>query len=334
MIRLVVRRLAGTVLVLLGLATALFIWLRQLPGGPAAAILGDRATPDSIRSIEIALGLNQPWYLQYGRFMGRLLQGDFGTSIQTQQPVIDEFFRRFPATIELSVSAMLIAIVVGIPLGYLAARYKGKALDQGSIVLSLIGVTVPVFFLGFLLKYVFAVRLGLLPDLGRLNPRLEYTSFTNFILLDSLLTGEFDVFWDGCKHLILPAVTLATIPLAIIVRITRASVLEVLAEDHVRTARAKGLLASVIRRRHVLRNAMLPVATTIGLQTGRLLSGAVLTETVFAFNGLGQFLTAAIDQRDYPVLQGFILFIAFVFVLVNLTVDISYGFLDPRVRVR
>ena len=241
---------------------------------------------------------------------------------------------QFPGTIELTIAALIFAVGVGIPLGYFAARRQGGPLDSLSVIGSLIGVTIPVFFLAFLLKYVFAVKLGWLPPSGRQDVRMNATHITNFFVLDGILTREYDASWDAIKHLILPAIALGTIPLAIIVRITRASVLEVVNEDYVRTAEAKGLTAAVIRRRHLLRNAMLPVVTTIGLQLGLLLSGAILTETVFAFPGIGQEIYSSILNKDYAVLQGAILVIAILYVVINLIVDLLYGVLDPRVRVR
>jgi peptide/nickel transport system permease protein len=261
------------------------------------------------------------------------MRGDFGESTRTGEPVVGSFFERFPATIELSLSAMAFAIIIGIPLGYYAARRHGGIVDSLCVGGSLLGTVIPVFFLAYLLKYVFALQLGWFPTAGRQNPRIDATHITNFFVLDGLMTREWDAVGDTLMHLVLPAVALGTIPLAIITRITRASVLDVLGEDYVRTARAKGLAKALIRRRHVMRNAMLPVATTIGLLTGSLLSGAVLTETVFAFNGVGQYLFEAITQLDYPVLQGFILFIALMYALINLIVDLSYGLIDPRVRV-
>jgi peptide/nickel transport system permease protein len=298
------------------------------------ALLGERATPEQIARIESLYGLDRPLYEQYFSFVRRAAQLDFGASIRTNQPVIDEIQRRFPATIELSVAAMIFAVGIGIPLGYFAARRYGTWLDNLSVSGSLLGITIPVFFLAFLLKYVFAVKLGILPTSGRQDVRLIVDHPTNFYVLDGLVTGNLNAAWDAVRHLILPAVALGTIPLAIIVRITRASVLDVVHEDYVRTAEAKGLVKGTITRRHVLRNAMLPVATIIGLQTGLLLSGAILTETVFAFPGVGSFVFGAISFRDYAVLQGFILFIAVIYVLVNLVVDISSGLIDPRVRVR
>jgi len=331
--------------VLVGLSVLLFLWLRALPGDPARAMLGQRATPESIAVVNEQYGFDQPLLQQFLIYAGQLLQGNLGSSTQTGEPVVSSFLLRFPATIELSLAALLFAIILGIPLGYYAARHNGGILDTFAVGGSLLGVCVPVFFLAYLLKLVFAVGidldlglfnlkdLGFLPSTGRQSIRMDATHITNFYVLDGLLTREWDAMWDAMLHLVLPAIALGTIPLAIIVRITRASVIEVIHDDYVRTAEAKGLAASLIRRRHVLRNAMLPVATTIGLQTGLLFSGAVLTETVFSFNGIGSYLFDAIGQLDYAVLQGYILFIALSYALINLLVDISYGLIDPRVRV-
>ncbi|MEU7569195.1 ABC transporter permease [Streptomyces fradiae] len=333
MLRLVVRRLLQLIPTLLGLSVLLFLWLNRLPGGPASAILGERATPTEVARINRALGLDQPVWVQYGRFLKRIFELDLGTSTKTGQPVWDEFALRFPATVELSVMAMLIAIVVGIPLGYLAAKRRGGWLDVAAVSGSLVGICVPVFFLALILKGFFAVNLGLFPSYGRLTTGLDATDVTGFAVLDGILTGEFDATLDALHHLALPAITLASIPLAVIVRMTRASVLEVLGEDYVRTAESKGLEKNTVRVRHVLRNALLPVVTAIGLLTGSLLSGAVLTESVFSFGGIGSFIKDAIDARDYPVLVGFIMFIAMVYVVINLLVDLAYSLIDPRVRV-
>jgi peptide/nickel transport system permease protein len=332
MLRFVLRRLGLMVPVLVGLSILLFAWVRALPGDPARSLLGERATPEGLERINQAYGFDQPLLQQYLTYVKALLQGDFGASIQTGQPVLDSFTERFPATLELGVAALLIAIVVGVPLGYLAARNQGRVLDTAVVSGSLLGVVTPVFFLAILLKLVFADKLHWLPTALRQDPRVDATHVTNFYVLDGILTREWDAAWDAMAHLVLPALALATIPLAIIVRITRASVAEVMHEDFVRTAEAKGLSRATISRRHVLRNALLPVVTTIGLQAGLLFSGAVLTETVFAFNGIGQYLFEAIGQRDYPVLQGFIIFIAIVYSLINLIVDLAYGVIDPRVR--
>ncbi|MET4925813.1 ABC transporter permease [Streptomyces sp. PSRA5] len=333
MLRLVARRLLQLIPTLLGLSVLLFLWLNRLPGGPASAILGERATEAEVTRINRVLGLDEPVWVQYGRFIERILQLDLGTSTQTGRPVWEEFTLRFPATVELSVAAMVVAIVVGIPLGYFAARRRGSWLDVTAVSGSLLGICIPVFFLALLLKGLFAVNLGIFPSYGRLSTGIDATKVTGFAVLDGLLTGEFDASWDAIMHLVLPALALASIPLAVIVRMTRASVLEVLGEDYVRTAESKGLDKRVVRARHVLRNALLPVITAVGLLTGSLLSGAVLTESVFTFGGIGSFIRTSIDARDYPVLVGFILFIALVYVLINLLVDVAYSLIDPRVRV-
>lgn len=333
MLRFILRRLAMLVPVLIGLSALLFVWVRSLPGDPARALLGQRATPEGIARVNEAYGFDEPLLTQYFIYVKALATGDFGRSIRTGQPVVESFIEKFPGTLELALAALLIAIVVGIPLGYFAAKHQGRALDTAIVSGSLLGVVTPVFFLAIMLKLVFANWLGWLPTTLRQDARMDATHITNFYVLDGIITGEWDAAWNACVHLVLPAIALASIPLAIIVRITRAAVSEVLNEDYVRTARSKGLPGSVISRRHVLRNALLPVVTTIGLQAGLLLSGAVLTETVFAWNGIGKYLFEAIGQRDYPVLQGFILFIAVIYALINLVVDVAYGVIDPRVRV-
>jgi peptide/nickel transport system permease protein len=334
MVRFIVRRLLQVIPTLAGMSILLFIWLRSLPGGPETALLGDRATPEAREAIRARMGLDEPILVQYGRYMRRVLSMDLGNSTQTQRPVVEEFLLRFPATVELTVVAMVIAIGVGIPLGYFAARRRGGLLDGLTVGGSMLGICTPIFFLAFVLKWIFGENLGLFPTTGRQTTGLNATHITNFFVLDGLMTQEWDAAWDALVHLILPATAVASIPFAIIVRMTRASVLEVLGEDYVRTAEAKGLTARVIRGRHVLRNALLPVVTAIGVLAGALLSGAVLTETVFSFNGIGRFVFEAIRNADYPVLMSFIMFIALIFVTINLLVDISYSIIDPRVRVR
>lgn len=334
MLRYVVRRLVLLVPILIGLSILVFVFVRALPGGPAIALLGERATEESIEAIERDLGLDEPIYEQYLTYAGNLLSGDLGASIQTRRPVIDELKQRFPATIELGVAAMLFAILAGVPLGYVAAkRYQGF-IDQTSLVTSLIGISFPIFFLALILKYVFSVKLGWLPSIGRLDVTRSLEHPTGFYTIDALVAGDFPAFMDAIRHLILPAVALGTIPLAIVARITRAATLDVLSEDYVRTARAKGLDPSVVDRRHVMRNALLPVVTIVGLQTGLLLTGAILTERVFAWPGLGTMIINAISYRDYAVLQGGLVFFALIIVLVNLLVDVSYAFLNPRIRYR
>jgi peptide/nickel transport system permease protein len=332
-LRFVVRRLLLLIPILLGLSILLFVWIRALPGGPAESLLGERATQETVAEIERQYGLDEPVHVQYLRYIERVAQGDLGVSIRSRRPVTEELADRFPATIELAVAAMLFAILIGIPLGFVAAKRYGTAVDHASLVASLLGVSIPIFFLAILLKYIFAVQLGLLPTVGRISVLIDIPHPTGFYVLDAILAGDIEALWDTIQHLILPAIALGSIPLAIIARITRAAVLDVQNEDYVRTARAKGLPGRVVDRRHVLRNAMLPITTVIGLQTGLLLSGAVLTETVFAWPGMGTWLVEAIDNRNYPVLQGGILFVAVVFVLVNLVVDISYALINPRIRV-
>ena len=335
MLRYVVRRLIQAAGVMLALSFLLFLWLRSLPGGPVSALLGERATEAKRIALRKTLGLDQPLLLQYWHFLGRAVTGDFGSStgVQPGDSATGILLQRLPATIELTVAAMFFAIITAIPLGYLAAKRRGGVFDTLSVVSSLVGVAVPVFFLAFVLKYVFAVKLGILPPAGRQSVDLDPDRITGFFVLDGILSGQLDAAWDAVQHLILPAIALGSIPFAVIFRITRASVLEVLDADHVRTAESKGLRPSTIRRRHVLRNALLPVVTTIGLQTGALLGGAVLTEKVFAFPGLGDALAQAFNDQDFAVLQVLILVAALVYVLVNLVVDLSYAFLDPRVRL-
>jgi peptide/nickel transport system permease protein len=334
MLRYILRRLLFTIPILFGVSVLVFAFVRALPGGPAIALLGERATEQAIEQIERDLGLDQPVYVQYARYMGNVLKGDLGFSISTRRPVSDELKQRFPATVELGLAAMVFAVLAGIPLGYVAAKRYGGVVDNASLVGSLIGISIPVFLLALVLKYVFAIKLGWLPTIGRLEVTRSVPHPTNFYLLDTIIAGDGAAFIDAVKHLILPAIALGTIPLAIVARITRAAVLDVLGEDYVRTAQAKGLDPSVIDRRHVLRNALLPVVTVIGLQTGLLLTGAVLTETVFAWPGMGSWMLNAIRFRDYAVIQGGILFFVFIVILVNLIVDISYAFLNPRIRYR
>jgi peptide/nickel transport system permease protein len=333
MLRFVVRRLLLLVPILLGLSILVFAWIRALPGGPAQALLGERATAASIAQVEKQYGLDKPVYVQYFSYLKTVGQGDLGTTIKTRQPVTAEIGRRFPATVELAFAAGLFSILLGVPLGFIAAKRYGGVLDQASLVGSLLGISIPVFFLGIVLKYIFAVKLGWLPTVGRISVLIDVPHPTNFYILDSILDLNGAALWDVLKHLVLPAVALGSIPLAIIARITRAAVLDVQNEDYVRTARAKGMSPGIVDRRHVLRNALLPITTIIGLQVGLLLSGAVLTETVFAFPGMGTWLVEAIRNRDFPVLQGGILFLAIIFVFVNLIVDLSYALINPRIRL-
>jgi peptide/nickel transport system permease protein len=333
MLRFIVRRLLLLIPILLGLSILVFGWIRALPGSPAQTLLGERATPQLVEQVRHQYGLDKPLPIQYWDYVKTVASGNLGTSITTYRPVTYEIRHRFPATFELALGAMVFAIGFGIPLGFFAAKKYGSLFDQASLVGSLIGISIPIFFLGLILKYIFAVRLHWLPSIGREDILATRAHPTNFYVLDAIIELDPGGLWDAIRHLILPSIALGSIPLAIVTRITRASVLDVQHEDYVRTARAKGLPPNEVDRRHVLRNALLPISTIIGLQTGLLLSGAVLTEKVFAWPGIGNWLTSAIASRDYPVLQGGILFVAIVFVLVNLVVDISYAIINPRIRL-
>jgi len=333
MLRFVVRRLLLLVPILIGLSVLVFLFIRALPGSPAESLLGERATPETIAQVREQYGLDEPLYLQYWKYVeATIVERDLGVSIASRRDVGEEIKERFPATVELALAAMLFSVGLGIPLGFLAAKRYGGLFDHASLFTSLIGISIPIFFLALILKYIFAVRLGWFPSIGRVGVLTEVDQRTNFYVIDTILSRDWEGLRDVLKHLVLPAVALGSIPLAIVARITRAAVLDVQNEDYVRTARAKGLAPRIVDRRHVLRNALLPVSTIIGLQTGLLLSGAVLTETVFARPGMGTWLTDAIFARDYPVLQSGILFLSIVFVLVNLLVDITYAIINPRIR--
>jgi peptide/nickel transport system permease protein len=332
-LRYIVRRLLLLIPILVGVSLLIFFWIRALPGSPAESLLGERATPALVKAYRERYGLDKPVWRQYVAYVKTTaVDRDLGVSVATHRQVSSEIRQRFPATIELSVGAMIFAVAVGIPLGFFAAKRHGGVFDNLTLVGSLIGISIPIFFLAIVLKYLFAVRWHVLPSVGRIDVTVDAKHPTNFYVLDAILERDWSTLWDVLKHLVLPAIALGSIPLAVVTRITRAAVLDVQNEDYVRTARAKGLSPAVVDSRHVLRNALLPISTIIGLQTGLLLSGAVLTETVFAFPGMGSWLRDAIFNRDYPVLQGGILFLATIFVLVNLIVDISYAIINPRIR--
>jgi peptide/nickel transport system permease protein len=327
-----VRRLLAAIPVLLGLSVVLFAFVHLLPGDPVAALLGQHATPELTAQIREQLGLNKPLYEQYVIYLGQLLSGDLGKSVINNRSVVSELALRFPGTIELTAAALVFAIGLGIPLGRIAARHAQGWTDGVVTVISLLGISIPIFILGYTLQFFLSVQLKWLPTSGRLDPRTHLDAVTNFMLIDSLLAGRLDVFVDAVKHLVLPAIALGSIPLAIITRITRAAVLDVANEDYVRTARAKGLTERRVDDRHVMRNAWLPVVTVIGLQVGGLLAGAVITETVFSWNGVGRYVVEAIQDHDYLVVQSTILVFALIFLAVNLLVDVGYAFLNPRIR--
>ncbi|HEY9891000.1 MAG TPA: ABC transporter permease [Candidatus Sericytochromatia bacterium] len=328
------KRLLNLIPVLLGITLLVFAFLHLIPGDPAVVMAGERATPEQVAALREQLGLNQPLPLQYLVFLGNLLRLNFGTSIISGVPIAEEIRTRWPATFELSVAAMLVATIIGIPAGVLAAVHKNSAVDNLTMSGSLLGVSLPVYWLGLLLVYLFAVNLQWLPPSGRISidAGLNFKPITGFYVLDALLQGNFKAIKDVLSHLILPAVTLGTIPLAILARITRSAMLEVLSQDYIRTARAKGLLERWVIFKHALKNALLPVVTIIGLQFGTLLGGAILTETIFSWPGIGSWIYEGILSRDYPVVQGGVVFVAVAFVIINLLIDLSYAFLDPRIQ--
>lgn len=345
----IVRRLLGLVPVLIGVTLLIFFLTRIIPGDPAIAMLGERAAPNLVERLRADLGLdrplffNTPEYRETGRFgdlfdsqyfdyMGGMLRGDLGRSILTLVPITQSLLHRFPATLELTLAAMLIAVVIGIPAGMWAALRRGTLADTSVMLVAIAGVSFPVFWLGIILIYVFAVVLGWLPPSGRLSVSTSIQPITGMYVLDGLLAGNFKGALNAARHLVLPAIALGTIPLAIVVRMTRSAMLEVLGQDYVRTARAKGLSELTVVRKHSLRNALLPVITVIGLSFGSLLSGAILTETVFSWPGIGRWVYDGIAARDYPIIQGGVIFVATLFVFVNLLVDLSYTLIDPRIQ--
>lgn len=331
MFQYIVRRLIQLVPVLLGVT--LFAYsLLLLTGDPVGAMAGEHATPEMRQQIREQLGLNDPIWVQYGRFLARLSQGDLGRSVMSRSPVASELKQFFPATMELASAAMLIAILVGIPLGALAGYKHNTFVDLFTTFGALVGVSMPIFWLGLMLLWAFGLKLGWFPSGGRLGSNIDLELITNLYVLDSILTGNARALTDALHHLALPAIALSTIPTAFIARITRSSMLDVLGEDYVRTARSKGLRERAVVLRHALKNAMLPVVTVIGLQTGLLLAGAILTETIFAWPGMGRWVVNAIVARNFPVVQAAVLVFAAVFVFVNLVVDVSYALFDPRIR--
>ena len=318
--------------VLLGVSIVVFFMVRAIPGDPAQIMLGQQATQTQVQQVRESMGLDKPIFVQYGLFLKNALRGDLGDSIVTGRPVTTELLVRLPATLELTAFAMLVAILVGVPVGVIAAVRQYSALDKTTSVLALTGISMPIFWLAMILVVIFGVNLELLPFPGRLGPTTAITSITGLVLVDSLLTFNFAGFWDGLLHLIMPALALATIPMAVIMRMTRSSMLEVLNEDYVRTARAKGVAPRRVVFKHALRNAMLPTITVIGLQTGLLMGGAIITETIFSWPGIGLYAYQSVSSRDYASIQGVVLYGALLFVLINLVVDVLYAILDPRVR--
>ncbi|OGP73650.1 MAG: peptide ABC transporter permease [Deltaproteobacteria bacterium RBG_16_49_23] len=307
--------------------------LRLIPGDPAHLLVGELASPQDIARIREKLGLDSSYVYQYFIYASNLLKGDMGTSIRSNVPVSQEIFVRFLATVELSIAAMLISSLIGILAGVISSVRQYSIFDYFSMMMALVGISMPIFWLGLMLMYLFSVKWGILPMMGRFTMGLDYHVISGLVMLDSLLSGDIQLFFNSVKHLILPAFTLATIPMAIIARMTRSSMLEVMSKDYIRTARAKGLSRGTVIFRHALKNAFLPIITVIGLNFGLLLGGAVLTETIFSWPGLGRYVVDSLSARDYPAVQGCILFFAVIMVIVNLTVDIFYLYLDPRLRI-
>jgi peptide/nickel transport system permease protein len=358
MVQYIIRRLLSSIPVLVGILLVTFSMARMVPGDPCTSLLGEHASEKTCSKFIARYGLDKPIPVQLGIFFGDVLRGDFGESIRFQRPVAVMLVERLPTTIELSLAALLIAVVVGVPAGVIAAMRHNSATDVGTMIGANIGVSMPVFWLGLMLAYVFGLLLKdtpfWLPPSGRLSAGLSAVPFyevygwavtegsglhkvleffANFYIFNSIITGDMEVLTDASKHLILPAVALATIPLAIIARMTRSSLLDVLGREYVRSAKAKGVPHRLVISKHAFRNALLPVVTIIGLSLGSLLGGAVLTETIFGLSGVGRAVYEAITARDYPVIQAFTLVIAIGYVVINLIVDVSYTYLDPRVRL-
>ncbi|MEN6572520.1 MAG: ABC transporter permease [Anaerolineaceae bacterium] len=351
------RRLLLLIPVMIGVVLITFMIVRLIPGNPCVTMLGERATPAKCEAFMERFGLNDNVFVQFGRYLVNMAKGDFGVSIRFTRPVVDLISERLPMTMELTFLAMIFSTTVGVLLGVVSALKRNTFLDTLTMIIANIGVSMPVFWLGLLLAYLFALVLKdtpfVLPPSGRFSAGMALTNladfwgmtnvtglkkfiidlFSNFTLINAIITGNWKIFGDALKHLILPAVAVGTIPMSIIARMTRSSLLEVLGQDYIRTARAKGLVERKVISKHAMRNAMIPIVTIIGIETGSLLSGAVLTETVFSLPGIGTSLVGAILARDYPVVQGFTMVIAIIFVLVNLIVDLSYAYLDPRIRL-
>jgi peptide/nickel transport system permease protein len=334
MLAYIIRRIFIMIPTLLGMSVIVFFMLHLTPGDPAELLMGERASEEALQDIREHLGLNKPVYVQYGIFLKQLLQGDLGETIWTRQKVWIEVKQRFPATIELAVVALFISCVLGMILGIISATRQYSIFDYLSMLGALIGVSMPIFWLGLVFMLIFSLNLGWLPMSGRLSVGVELQTITNFYVLDSILTANWEALRDALWHIIMPAFTLSTIPTAIIARMTRSSMLEVLRQDYIKTAKAKGLSQFKVVFKHALRNALIPVVTTIGLQFGVLLCGAILTETIFAWPGVGKWMYDAVMQRDYMVIRGGTLFLASIFIVINLCVDVLYAVINPRIKVQ
>lgn len=333
MLRFFLTRASLLVPTFIGMTLLAFFLIRLVPGDPIETLAGERGIDPARHAVLLKeYGLDKPLFVQYGIYIGRVLHGDLGKSVITQEPVIREFLALFPATVELALCAIVFALVLGIPAGIVAAVRRNSLFDHGVMATSLTGYSMPIFWWGLLLILFFSVQLGWTPVSGRISVQYYVEPVTGFLLIDSLLSDDKGAFWSALQHLILPAIVLGTNPLAVVARMTRSAMLEVLGEDYIRTARAKGLSKMRVVGLHALRNAMIPVVTVIGLQVGQLFTGAILTETIFSWPGVGKWLIEAIGRRDYPVLQGGMLLLGVIVMLVNVTVDLAYGVINPRIR--
>lgn len=328
----IARRLLALIPVLLGVSLVVFMLIRMIPGDPVIIMLGERARPEDIERVREEMGFNRPIYVQYIEWMGRIVRGDLGTSIINRTAVMDELKYRLSATVEMIVVGMIIGMIIGISIGIISALRRNTWIDLVTTAGALIGVSMPIYWLALILIYALAVNRQIFPPSARLDANLEVVRRSGFMLIDTLLMGDIRLFGNAVWHLILPSFVLSTVVMPILARLTRASMLEVMRQDYVRTAEAKGLVRRVVIVRHALKNALLPIVTVVGLQLGGLLGGALLTETIFSWPGMGLWTYRAILSRDYPIVQGAVLVSATIYVVVNLLVDISYAYLDPRIR--
>ncbi|MCB0105518.1 MAG: ABC transporter permease [Caldilineaceae bacterium] len=328
----IARRLLALIPVLIGVSLIVFLLIRMIPGDPVIIMLGERARPEDIERVREEMGFNRPVYVQYVEWMGRILRGDLGTSIINRTEVMDELKYRLSATVEMIVVGMIIGLAIGISIGIISALRRNTWIDLVATAGALLGVSMPIYWLALILVYALAVNRQLFPPSARLDVDLTVVRHTGFMLIDTLLMGDIRLFFNALWHLALPSFVLSTVIMPILARLTRASMLEVMRQDYVRTAEAKGLTRSVVITRHALKNALLPIVTVVGLQLGGLLGGALLTETIFSWPGMGLWTYRAILSRDYPIVQGAVLVSAVIYVVVNLLVDISYAYLDPRIR--
>ncbi|MBE9913358.1 ABC transporter permease [Paenibacillus donghaensis] len=330
----ILKRLLILVPVLIGMTIIVFSIIHAIPGDPAETILGQKATEQSKEALREQLGLNKPWLQQYFTYLGDLVQGDLGKSIKTKEPIMKEILPYLAATLELTIASMLFATFVGINAGIISAWKQNSWFDYIVMIIALIGVSMPIFWLGLMEQWIFSIKLHWLPSIGRFDQRDPVEAVTNLYVIDAMIAGRWDQLWTVMKHLVLPSIALGTIPMAVIARMTRSSMLEVMKSDYVRTAKAKGLSQFFVVYKHALKNALIPVLTVIGLQTGSLLGGAVLTETIFAWPGVGRYIFEAISSRDYPVIQSGILIVAILFIVINLIVDLLYTLIDPRIQYK